>query len=149
VAWQLFFRRGLDAGLSHTFSLARLCFSSVIGCIFPANASNLLAACAKEDFSMRARGARSDDAMGEVMIESMPLGEVSDNSAGRTGANSLLRTVMRRLTWRVSFDTSCKLRLVNRARTLVGASEGRLLGSTAEELGLGGCLEGEAAHTME
>src|SRR5438132_7499746 len=31
--------------------------------------SNLLAALREEDFSLRARGARSDDAMGEVMIE--------------------------------------------------------------------------------
>jgi len=32
---------------------------------------------------------------------------------------------------------------------LLGRPEGRLLGSTAVELGLHGCLEGEAAHTME
>ena len=31
--------------------------------------SNLLAAMREEDFSIRARGARSDDALGEVMIE--------------------------------------------------------------------------------
>jgi len=31
--------------------------------------SNLLSALREEDFSMRARGARSDDAMGEVMTE--------------------------------------------------------------------------------
>ena len=31
--------------------------------------SNLLAAMREEDFSVRGRGARSDDAMGEVMIE--------------------------------------------------------------------------------
>src|SRR5207237_1641252 len=38
--------------------------------------SNLLAALREEDFSMRARGARSDDAMGEVMIEVNALSEV-------------------------------------------------------------------------
>jgi signal transduction histidine kinase len=32
---------------------------------------------------------------------------------------------------------------------LLGRLEERLLGFTAEELGLGACLEGEAAHTME
>src|SRR6266436_5302067 len=49
-----------------------------------------------------------------------------------------------------SFDNNCKLRLVNRAgERLLGRPEERLLGFTAEELGLGACLQGEAAHTME
>jgi nitrogen fixation/metabolism regulation signal transduction histidine kinase len=114
--------------------------------------SNLLAALREEDFSMRARGARSDDAMGEVMIEVNALGEVlRQQRLGALEANALLRTVMEEIDLAVfTFDTSCKLRLVNRAgERLLGRPEGRLLGSTAEELGLGGCLEGEAAHTME
>lgn len=114
--------------------------------------SNLLAALREEDFSMRARGARSDDAMGEVMIEVNALGEVlRQQRLGALEANALLRTVMEEIDLAVfTFDTSCKLRLVNRAgERLLGRPEGRLLGSTAEELGLGSCLEGEAAHTME
>ncbi|HKV62162.1 MAG TPA: ATP-binding protein [Candidatus Acidoferrum sp.] len=114
--------------------------------------SNLLAALREEDFSMRARGARNDDAMGEVMIEVNALGEVlRQQRLGALEANALLRTVMEEIDLAVfTFDNEAKLRLVNRAgERLLGRPEGRLLGSTAEELGLCGCLEGEAAHTME
>ena len=38
--------------------------------------SNLLAALREEDFSLRARGGRTDDAMGEVIIEVNALSEV-------------------------------------------------------------------------
>src|SRR5436853_925958 len=114
--------------------------------------SNLLAALREEDFSMRARGARSDDAMGEVMIEVNALGEVlRQQRLGALEANALLRTVMEEIDLAVfTFDNNSKLRLVNRAgERLLGRPEERLLGVTAEELGLGACLEGEAAHTME
>jgi len=57
--------------------------------------SNLLAALREEDFSLRARGARSDDAMGEVMIEVNALSEVlRQQRLGALEANALLRTVM-------------------------------------------------------
>jgi two-component system nitrogen regulation sensor histidine kinase NtrY len=114
--------------------------------------SNLLAALREEDFSLRARGARSDDAMGEVMIEVNALGEVlRQQRLGAMEANALLRTVVEEIDLAVfTFDNTTKLRLVNRAgERLLGRPEGRLLGSTAEELGLGACLEGEAARTME
>jgi len=114
--------------------------------------SNLLAALREEDFSLRARGARSDDAMGEVMIEVNALSEVlRQQRLGALEANALLRTVMEEIDLAVfTFDNNCKLRLVNRAgERLLGRPEGRLLGFTAEELGLAACLEGEAAHTME
>ncbi|HUC55211.1 MAG TPA: ATP-binding protein [Candidatus Cybelea sp.] len=114
--------------------------------------SNLLAALREEDFSMRARGARSDDAMGEVMIEVNALSEVlRQQRLGALEANALLRTVMEEIDLAVfTFDNDNKLRLVNRAgERLLGRPEGRLLGFTAKELGLGACLEGEAAHTME
>jgi len=49
-----------------------------------------------------------------------------------------------------TFDHDKKLRLVNRAGArLLGHPIERLLGFTAEELGLGACLEGEPARTME
>src|SRR5258708_18328997 len=114
--------------------------------------SNLLAALREEDFSLRARGARSDDAMGEVMIEVNALGEVlRQQRLGALEANALLRTVMEEIDLAVfTFDNNAKLRLVNRAgERLLGRPEKRLLGFTAEELGLGACLEVEAAHTME
>ncbi len=114
--------------------------------------SNLLAAMREEDFSLRARGARSDDAMGEVMIEVNALSEtLREQRLGALEATALLRTVMEEIDLAIfTFDNSTKLRLVNRAgeRLLARAPE-RLLGFTAKELGLGACLEGEPARTME
>jgi two-component system nitrogen regulation sensor histidine kinase NtrY len=114
--------------------------------------SNLLAALREEDFSLRARGGRSDDAMGEVIIEVNALSEtLREQRLGAMEANALLRTVMEEIDLAVfTFDNNGKLRLVNRAgERLLGRPEERLLGFTAQELGLGTCLEGEAAHTME
>jgi PAS domain S-box-containing protein len=114
--------------------------------------SNLLAALREEDFSLRARGGRSDDAMGEVILEVNALSEVlREQRLGAMEANALLRTVMEEIDLAVfTFDNNGKLRLVNRAgERFLGRPEERLLGFTAQELGLGTCLEGEAAHTME
>ncbi len=114
--------------------------------------SNLLAALREEDFSMRARGARSEDAMGEVMVEVNALSEtLRQQRLGALEASALLRTVMEEIDLAIfTFDQDKKLRLVNRAGVrLLGRPVERLLGFTAEELGLGACLEGEPARTME
>jgi len=114
--------------------------------------SNLLAALREEDFSLRARGARSDDAMGEVMIEVNALSEtLRQQRLGALEATALLRTVMQEIDLAIfTFDNNNKLRLVNRAaERLLGRPEERLLGFTAEELGLAACLAGDPALTME
>ena len=114
--------------------------------------SNLLAALREEDFSMRARGARNEDAMGEVMVEVNALSEtLRQQRLGALEASALLRTVMEEIDLAIfTFDQDKKLRLVNRAGVrLMGRPVERLLGFTAEELGLGACLEGEPARTME
>src|SRR6266446_5062140 len=106
--------------------------------------SNLLAAMREEDFSVRARGASRDDAMGEVMIEVNSLSEtLREQRLGALEATALLRTVMEEIDVAIfTFDNENKLRLVNRAVE-------RLLGFTAAELGLGASLEGDAVRTME
>jgi nitrogen fixation/metabolism regulation signal transduction histidine kinase len=49
-----------------------------------------------------------------------------------------------------TFDEGQRLRLVNRAgEGLLGRPTERLLGETAAELGLAGCLEGDAVRTMQ
>jgi two-component system nitrogen regulation sensor histidine kinase NtrY len=114
--------------------------------------SNLIAAMREEDFSIRARGARPDDAMGEVMIEVNALSTMlREQRLGAMEATGLLRTIIEEIDLAIfTFDHETKLRLVNRAgeRLLMRPLE-RLLGSTALELGLAGCLEGESARTME
>ena len=114
--------------------------------------SNLLAAMREEDFSVRARGARRDDAMGEVMIEVNSLSEtLREQRLGALEATGLLRTVMEEIDLAIfTFDNENKLRLVNRAgERLLSRPAERLLGFTAGELGLGACLDGEPARTME
>ncbi len=114
--------------------------------------SNLLAAMREEDFSIRARGARSDDALGEVMIEVNALSQtLREQRLGALEAAALLRTVIEEIDVAIfTFDNSHTLKLVNRAgeRLLARPSE-RLLGFTAAELGLAGCIEGESARTVE
>jgi two-component system nitrogen regulation sensor histidine kinase NtrY len=114
--------------------------------------SNLLAAMREEDFSVRARGASRDDAMGEVMIEVNSLSEtLREQRLGALEATALLRTVMEEIDVAIfTFDNENKLRLVNRAgERLLARPVERLLGFTAAELGLGASLEGEPVRTME
>jgi len=114
--------------------------------------SNLLAALREEDFSVRGRDAQRDDAMGEVMIEVNALSEtLREQRLGALEATALLRTVMEEIDVAIfTFDNETKLRLVNRAgERLLARPLERLLGFTAGELGLGACLEGEQARTME
>jgi two-component system nitrogen regulation sensor histidine kinase NtrY len=114
--------------------------------------SNLLAAMREEDFSLRGRGARADDAMGEVMIEVNSLSEtLRQQRLGALEATALLRTVMEEIDVAIfTFDNTNRLKLVNRAgdRLLDRPAE-RLLGFTAAELGLAVCLEGDPARTIE
>ncbi|HYL10542.1 MAG TPA: ATP-binding protein [Candidatus Acidoferrales bacterium] len=114
--------------------------------------SNLLAAMREEDFSIRARGARFNDALGEVMREVNALSAtLRAQRMGALEATALLRAVMEEIDVAVfTFDDTQKLKLVNRAgERLLGRPAERLLDLTAEELGLARCLEGASARTME
>ena len=114
--------------------------------------SNLLAALREGDFSIRARGARSDDPLGEVMLEVNALAEtLRQQRLGALEATALLRKVMEEIDVAVfAFDGAARLRLVNRAgeRLLLQPTE-RLLGSSASELGLEGCLRSDAAPILD
>ncbi len=114
--------------------------------------SNLLAALREEDFSVRARGATREDAMGEVITEVNALSEtLRQQRLGALEATALLRTVMEEIDVAIfTFDNDTKLRLVNRAgERLLARPVERLLGFTANELGLAACLAGEPTRTME
>jgi two-component system nitrogen regulation sensor histidine kinase NtrY len=114
--------------------------------------SNLLAALREEDFSIRARGASREDAMGEVILEMNALSEtLREQRLGAMEATVLVRTVMEEIDLAIfAFDNQARLRLVNRAgERLLGRPAEQLLAFTAEELGLAACLEGETARTME
>jgi two-component system nitrogen regulation sensor histidine kinase NtrY len=113
--------------------------------------SNLLAALREGDYSIRARGARFDDALGEVVTEVNALGEtLREQRLGALEASALLRTVMAEIDVAIfTFDGQERLRLLNRAaeRLLAQPAE-RLLGRTAAELGLAECLRDEPARTL-
>lgn len=114
--------------------------------------SNLLAAMREGDFSIRARGARPDDALGEVLIEVNTLAEtLRQQRLGALEATALLRKVMEEIDVAVfAFDAEGKLKLANRfGERLLGQPEPRLLGRSAGELGLEAFLAEEASRTLE
>jgi nitrogen fixation/metabolism regulation signal transduction histidine kinase len=113
--------------------------------------SNLLAALGEGDFSIRARGARGGDPLGEVMIEVNALVEtLRHQRLDALEATTLLRKVMAEIDVAVfTFDENQELKFVNRAgaRLLSQPSE-RLLGRRANELDLGDCLTGDAPRVI-
>jgi len=113
--------------------------------------SNLLAALGEGDFSIRARGARGGDPLGEVMIEVNTLVEtLRHQRLDALEATTLLRKVMAEIDVAVfTFDEERELKFVNRAgaRLLAQVAE-RLLGRRSSELGLEDCLEGEAPRVI-
>jgi PAS domain S-box-containing protein len=114
--------------------------------------SNMLAALREGDYSIRARGAERDDALGLAFLEANLLGEtLRTQRLGAMEATALLRTVMADIDVAVfAFDDEERLRLVNSAgERLLGHVAERLLGRTAEQLGLADCLEGESPRTMD
>lgn len=114
--------------------------------------SNLLAALHEEDYSIRARGARRDDALGEVLLEVNALGEIMrEQRLDSLEATALLRTVMSEVDVAVfTFDGHGQLRLVNRAgESLLGQTAERALGLSAEELGVSDWLQGDSVRTIQ
>jgi two-component system nitrogen regulation sensor histidine kinase NtrY len=114
--------------------------------------SNLLAALREGDYSIRARGARRGDALGEVMLEVNALGEtLREQRLGALDATNLLRTVMEEIEVAVfAFDGEQRLRLVNRAGAdLLAKPAEQLLGRSAAELGLADSLSGTGTQTIQ
>src|SRR5579872_5844692 len=114
--------------------------------------SNLLAALQEGDFSVRARGADVEDALGEVMQQVNSMGEtLREQRLGALEATTLLRKVMEEIDVAVfAFDNQHQLRLVNRAgEKLLARPAERLLGRSASELDLAELLDGEAARILQ
>jgi PAS domain S-box-containing protein len=114
--------------------------------------SNLLAALREGDYSIRARGAHRDDALGDVLMEVNALGEtLRQQRLGALEATALLRTVMAEIDVAVfAFDSDERLKLINRAgERLLGQPAERILGLNASELRLAECLRGEDRRTMQ
>jgi nitrogen fixation/metabolism regulation signal transduction histidine kinase len=114
--------------------------------------SNMLAALREGDYSIRARGADRDDALGLAFLESNLLGEtLRTQRLGAMEATALLRTVMAEIDVAVfAFDDANRVRLANRAaESLLAQPAERLLGRTADQVGLADMLEGASPRTMD
>jgi nitrogen fixation/metabolism regulation signal transduction histidine kinase len=114
--------------------------------------ANLLEAMREGDYSIRARGVRSDDALSEVMQQvNMMSSTLRAQRLGALEATTLLRKVMEEIDVAVfAFDGEQKLRLVNRAgERLLGEPAERLLARNAVSLGLENYLAGEPEQTIQ
>ena len=109
--------------------------------------ANVISALREEDYSFRARGAAADDALGELSIEVNALADLlADQRILSIEATALLRRVVEEIDAPLfTFDPNQILRLVNSAgERLLQQPSVRLLGRTAEEIGLAGCLSAES-----
>src|ERR1700679_236924 len=109
--------------------------------------ANVISALREEDYSFRARGAATDDALGELSIEVNALADLlAEQRIRAIEAAALLRRVVEEIEVPLfTFDPDQILRLVNSAgERLLQRPSVRLLGRTATEIGLDGCLSVES-----
>ncbi len=114
--------------------------------------ANLLSALREGDFAIRARGARRDEPLGDVMAEINTLSRtLQEQRLSALEATALLRTVMEEINIAIfAFDADRKLRLANHAaQLLLGKPAERILGRDAADLGLADCLEGDNARLLQ
>jgi nitrogen fixation/metabolism regulation signal transduction histidine kinase len=114
--------------------------------------ANLLEAMREGDYSIRARGVKTDDAMSEVMHQINAMSStLRAQRLGALEATTLLRKVMEEINVAVfAFDGDHRLRLVNRAgERMLNEPAERILGSDAARLGLDSYLEGAAQQTVQ
>lgn len=113
--------------------------------------ANLLSALREGDFAVRARGAKRDEPLGDVLAEINTLSRtLQEQRLSALEATALLRTVMEEIEIAIfAFDAEGKLRLANHAaQLLVQKPAERILGRDASELGLAECLQGEPARIL-
>ena len=121
--------------------------------VFPLRTlSNLLGALREGDYSLRARGARLDDALGEAIWEVNALTEsLREQRLRAMEAMALLRKILAQIDVAMfGFDGNGRLQLINDSgRRLLGRTDEEILGCRAEDLGLAGCLDGETPRVID
>jgi nitrogen fixation/metabolism regulation signal transduction histidine kinase len=108
--------------------------------------ANVISALREEDYSFRARGAATDDALGELSLEVNALADLlADQRIRAIEASALLRRVVEEIEVPLfTFDPGQILRLVNSAgERLLQQPSVRLLGRTAKDIGLAACMNAE------
>jgi two-component system nitrogen regulation sensor histidine kinase NtrY len=114
--------------------------------------ANLLEAMREGDYSIRARGARGEEALGDVMAQVNEMGAtLREQRLGALEATTLLRKVMEEIDVAIfAFDGNRKLKLVNRAgERLVAQPAERIMNADAESLGLAEFLEGAETRNVQ
>lgn len=121
--------------------------------VFPLRTiSNIITALREEDYSLRGRNPRRDDALGEVMTEVNALADLMESrKLEAVEAAALLRAVLARIDAAIfAFDDDDRLRLVNPAgERLLARPRERLLGRTAADVGLTDLLADDAPATID
>src|SRR6266700_1314523 len=114
--------------------------------------SNMVAAIREEDFSFRLRGAGRQDSLADLILEINALAmRLQSQKVSAMEATALLKKVMMEIDVAVfTFDQQQRLRIVNRAgEQLMGRIAPRMLGLTAEELGLQEFLQTPGPQTVQ
>jgi nitrogen fixation/metabolism regulation signal transduction histidine kinase len=114
--------------------------------------ANLLAGLREGHFTLRAREDETQDVLGAVRREVNALQEtLKEQRLGALEADALLRRVMEEIDVVVlAFDPAGALQLINRAgERLLGHPAERLIGKTADHLGLSPVLEGETPRIID
>ena len=114
--------------------------------------ANLLEAMREGDYSIRARGTQSGDAMSDVMVQVNAMSAtLRAQRLGALEATTLLKKVMEEIDVAIfAFDADHRLRLLNRAaERLMGEPAERVLGKEASALGLDDYLQGETQYTAQ
>ena len=114
--------------------------------------SNLLGALREGDYSLQVRGARRDDALGELVWQANALAEsLREQRLGAIEATALLRKIMAEIDVAMfGFDGNRRLQLINDSgKHLLARGDEQLLGCHAEALGLIGCLDGPTPRVVD
>jgi two-component system nitrogen regulation sensor histidine kinase NtrY len=115
--------------------------------------SNVVASLREGDYSFRARGAGTQDALGELAAEINALANLLQNLRVRSlEATALLASILEVMRAPLfAFDRNDRLQLVNKAGVeLLGLSNARSIGSSARELGLSDLLAAadQSVHSL-
>jgi nitrogen fixation/metabolism regulation signal transduction histidine kinase len=114
--------------------------------------SNMVAAIREEDFSFRLRGEGREDTLSDLILEINALAtRLQQQKISALEATALLKKVLMEIDVAVfTFDQQQRLRIVNRAgEQLMGRIAPRMLGLTAEELGLLEFLQAPGPQTLQ
>ena len=114
--------------------------------------SNLMEALREKDYSLRLRGARRDDALGELILEVNALARsLQDQRFGAVETTALLRKTLAQIDVAMfGFDQEGRICLVNDSgRLMLGKPERSILGCRAEDLGLAECLDGVTPRVVD